>query len=220
MPSASAVSSTERAIAAGGLAAVLERQRQLGAHAAHHHLRLGVLEDGADDARQLARAVLAQRQSADRELAGGASPPWKCGTRPQAARSSVDLPQPDTPASTVNEPGSSSSVDVVQRAAVALGVRVREAARGQDRVTGMRDPQPGAGADERGDRQHDQHERRPRAQGARARSPMRGYGSKPNTPATAAPITQRGDQHARSSSRGCHGATTACARAAPRRAFA
>ena len=38
-----------------------------------------------------------------------ASPPWKCGTSPQSARSSVDLPDPDTPASTVKVPGSSSS---------------------------------------------------------------------------------------------------------------
>ncbi len=39
-----------------------------------------------------------------------ASPPWKWGTIPQAARSSVDLPLPDSPASTVNDPGASSRV--------------------------------------------------------------------------------------------------------------
>ena len=33
-------------------------------------------------------------------------PPWKCGTRPAAARSSVDLPEPEPPASTTNSPGS------------------------------------------------------------------------------------------------------------------
>jgi hypothetical protein len=35
-----------------------------------------------------------------------ASPPWKCGTSPQNARSNVDFPDPETPASTVNVPGS------------------------------------------------------------------------------------------------------------------
>ena len=33
------------------------------------------------------------------------SPPWKCGTSPQAARSSVDLPEPLAPARTTNSPG-------------------------------------------------------------------------------------------------------------------
>ena len=57
------------------------------------------------DARQLARAVVANVQPAttSRPLA---SPPWKCGTSPHSARSSVDLPDPDTPASTQNEPSS------------------------------------------------------------------------------------------------------------------
>ena len=36
-------------------------------------------------------------------------PPWKCGTRPAAARRSVDLPEPDAPASTTNSPGSTVS---------------------------------------------------------------------------------------------------------------
>ncbi len=35
-----------------------------------------------------------------------ASPPWKCGTSPHSARSSDDLPEPDSPASTVKLPGS------------------------------------------------------------------------------------------------------------------
>ena len=36
------------------------------------------------------------------------SPPWKCGTRPDAARSSVDLPEPEPPASTTNSPGATT----------------------------------------------------------------------------------------------------------------
>ena len=56
-----------------------------------------------------------------------ASPPWKCGTRPQSARSSVDLPEPDTPASTVNVPGSSSSVMSRSDGRAASGIAVAEA---------------------------------------------------------------------------------------------
>ena len=37
------------------------------------------------------------------------SPPWKCGTSPAAARSSVDLPEPEPPARTTNSPGSTRS---------------------------------------------------------------------------------------------------------------
>ena len=51
-------------------------------------------------------AVLAHAQPGHRELARSASPPWKWGTRPQSARRSVDLPEPETPASTVKVPGS------------------------------------------------------------------------------------------------------------------
>ena len=44
-----------------------------------------------------------------------ASPPWKCGTSPHAARSSVDLPEPDSPTTSVNEPGSSVERQVGER---------------------------------------------------------------------------------------------------------
>ena len=46
---------------------------------------------------ELARAVLARVQAAVRAPAPRSSPPWKWGTRPRAARSSVDLPEPDPP---------------------------------------------------------------------------------------------------------------------------
>ncbi len=36
------------------------------------------------------------------------SPPWKCGTSPHAARSSVLLPEPERPARTTNSPGAIS----------------------------------------------------------------------------------------------------------------
>ena len=115
IPSASAASSTPRATAAAPPAAVLERERELGAHGAHHDLRLGVLEQRAGDRGELGRPVLARVEPADARAGRRTSPPWKCGTRPAAARSSVDLPEPEPPASTTNSPGSTRSVDVAQR---------------------------------------------------------------------------------------------------------
>ena len=42
-------------------------------------------------------------------------PPWKCGTSPASARSSVDLPEPEGPSSATTSPGSSSSETPAQR---------------------------------------------------------------------------------------------------------
>ena len=50
-----------------------------------------------------------------------AAPPWKWGTRPQRARISVDFPDPDTPASTVNVPGSISRLTSRSAGSVASG---------------------------------------------------------------------------------------------------
>ena len=36
-------------------------------------------------------------------------PPWKCGTSPHAARSSVDFPDPEAPASSTSSPGSTAN---------------------------------------------------------------------------------------------------------------
>ena len=55
--------------AAGRLAPVFERQLELGAHAAHHDLALGLLEDRAADRGQVAGAVLAHVEPADTQLA-------------------------------------------------------------------------------------------------------------------------------------------------------
>ena len=96
-------------------AAVLERERELGAHRAHHDLRLGVLEQRAGDRGQLGRAVLARVEAAGHAAGPANSPPWKCGTSPAAARSSVDLPEPEPPASTTNSPGSTRSETSAQR---------------------------------------------------------------------------------------------------------
>ena len=51
-------------------AAVLERERELGAHGAHHDLRLGVLEQRAGDGGQLGRAVVARVEPAGEQPPG------------------------------------------------------------------------------------------------------------------------------------------------------
>ena len=105
-----------------GLAAVLERERELGANRAHQDLRFGLLEEGPDLARQRRRAVVAQRHPADR---GAASkrPPRKCGTSPQPIPRSVDLPLAEGPASTTNSPCAISSERSRSAGAAAPGWR-------------------------------------------------------------------------------------------------
>ncbi len=102
------------------LAAALERERELGAHAAHHDLRLGVLQQRAGVQRDLGGRVLARVEPGYGD-ASGEAPPWKCGTRPAAARSSVDLPEPEGPASTQNSPGSSARLTSHSAGAGACG---------------------------------------------------------------------------------------------------
>ena len=53
-------------------------------------------------------------------------PPWKCGTSPHAARSSVDLPDPDAPASSTSSPGSTANDTSSSAAAVDAGIPVRD----------------------------------------------------------------------------------------------
>ena len=124
MPSASAVSSTARAIAAAPRAPVLDGQRQLGADGAHHDLRLGVLQHRPREAPiQPVRARACPGRAT--MTVPAKVPPWKCGTSPRAARSSVDLPEPDSPVSTQNSPGSIARLTSLSasrsRAGVAIG---------------------------------------------------------------------------------------------------
>ena len=49
------------------------------------------------------------------------SPPWKCGTSPDAARSSVDLPEPEPPARTTNSPAATSRSSARRAGAAAPG---------------------------------------------------------------------------------------------------
>jgi hypothetical protein len=54
----------------GTLSAVLERERELGAHRPHNDLRLGILEERAALRRQLPRSVVAGVQAGRHDLAG------------------------------------------------------------------------------------------------------------------------------------------------------
>ena len=56
----------------GAVAAALERERELGAHGAHHELRLGVLEEHAREGAEPRRAVLARVEARERDAAGEA----------------------------------------------------------------------------------------------------------------------------------------------------
>ena len=76
------------------LAAVLERQLQLGAHAAHHHLRLGLLEDGAAHGGQLARAVLAHVEPADHQRARSPRRRGSAGRARRARAAASTCPSP------------------------------------------------------------------------------------------------------------------------------
>ena len=57
-------------------------------------------------------------------------PPWKCGTSPARARTSVDLPEPEGPKTATTSPGSSSS-ETSWSAGSPAGIGKREAADGR-----------------------------------------------------------------------------------------
>ena len=131
-------------------AAVLERERELGADRVHDELRLRLLQDASRRPAAMSPGSCSRTSSPPTASSPQASPPWKCGTRPLAARSSVDLPDAERPASTVNEPGANSSVTSSQRGLRALGIAVAEAARArgpaQPRCHPRRAPRPANGS--------------------------------------------------------------------------
>ncbi len=90
--------------------AALQRERELGAHGAHHQLGLGVLEERAGERPQAARVRARACRARRAAHAPRSDPPWKCGARPHAARSSVDLPCPESPASRQNSPAATSKL--------------------------------------------------------------------------------------------------------------
>ena len=116
-PSDSAVSSTARATAAGGSPRCSSGSSSSARTPPITTCVSGSWKTVPHDGRQLARPVLAHVEPADRQLARSASPPWKCGTSPQSARSSVDLPEPDTPGEHGERAGLELERDVAQRGA-------------------------------------------------------------------------------------------------------
>ncbi len=52
-------------------------------------------------------------------------PPWKCGTSPDSARSSVDLPEPEAPSSATNSPGATRSDTPLERRPGRVRIRER-----------------------------------------------------------------------------------------------
>ena len=93
----------------GGVAAHLQRQLDLGRDRGRDDLGLGILGDVADRGGELAGPGLAIASRPATSTRPSISPPWKCGTRPQAAFSRVDLPEAERPASSVNSPGAIAS---------------------------------------------------------------------------------------------------------------
>ena len=89
---------------AGGGAAMLKRQLELGPDAAHDDLGLRLLEDRAAHRGELARAMHSHVQAADAQLARRLAAMEMRHESDSAQR--VDFPDPETPASTVNVPGS------------------------------------------------------------------------------------------------------------------
>ena len=77
-------------------------------HVRHDDLVLGVLEDRRDRAGELGRASV-RVSSPPTSTRPEKRPPWKCGTSPASARSSVDFPDPDGPSSATISPSSSRS---------------------------------------------------------------------------------------------------------------
>ena len=131
-----------RATAAARLAAVLEREaRARRAPSPITTCVSGSWKSVPHTLAQLARARARACPCPPPRRAPANSPPWKCGTRPHAARSSVDLPEPDAPGEHDElAPASSSRLDVAQRRPSALGVAVGEPARGAGRTLIARSP--------------------------------------------------------------------------------
>ena len=105
-PARSRASRTRPGIAAAGTPR-LQAEGHVAAHRPEHRLALGVLEhhpgQAGDPRRRRAQRVVAADRHPPRE-----APPWKCGTSPQSARRSVDLPSPEGPSSSSTSPAASS----------------------------------------------------------------------------------------------------------------
>ena len=87
---------------------VLEPECNLVLDEAHHDLVLRILEQRRDRSGENGRPR--RRVSSPATVTEPENrPPWKCGTSPARARSSVDLPEPEGPSRTTTSPRRSSS---------------------------------------------------------------------------------------------------------------
>ena len=111
------------------LAAVLEPERELGAGRSSSR---PASRGPGTGSRRRARARPARARGCRcprRSRRPAKVPPWKCGTSPLAARSSVDLPEPDAPATTTSCPAPISSVTSRSAGRRRAGVGVGDAGR-------------------------------------------------------------------------------------------
>ena len=127
MPSASAISSTARATAAGGSPRCSSGSASSARTPPITTCVSGLLEDRAADGGQLARAVLAHVEPADRRARPLASPPWKCGHEPAERAQQRRLARARHAGQHREGARLELERDVAQRAAGALRVAVAEA---------------------------------------------------------------------------------------------
>ncbi len=114
----------------GGKALVLEREGQLGAHRAHHDLRLGILQQRPRDGREIAGAVVARVQAADDDPADGGTP---VEVRHEAAGGPQDrgLPRCREAGQDDELAGLDLQADLAQGGSVRVRIRVAEALEGE-----------------------------------------------------------------------------------------
>ena len=121
-PSASAASSTPRATAGAG-----QPRFSSGKASSDRTLPITTCVSGSWNsvpATAASRAGPCSRVSIPPHCTRPANvPPWKCGTNPHAASSSVDLPEPDPPARSTSSPGSTANDTSSSAAASTPGYR-------------------------------------------------------------------------------------------------
>ena len=131
MPSASAVSSTERATAAAASAAVLQREGDLRADARHHHLRLGIGQQRSRVDPDLGGCVLAGVQAGGQDRAAEAAA-VEVGHQPAGRAQQRRLARAREPGDDAELPRLDREADLAQRRGGGAGVAVGDALETQD----------------------------------------------------------------------------------------
>ena len=119
---------------AARLAAMLQRQLELGPDSAHHDLRLGLLEDRAAHRRELPRPVVAHVEPADGQRTRGLA---TVEVRHETAEGAQErrLPRARHAGQHREGPGLDRQIDVGQRRRLRLGIAVAKARRDHQRLT-------------------------------------------------------------------------------------